>query len=101
MIDFEHEKLIGLADVPSIPWLSRKPTLQTVYRWVRPGLRDRGGVLTTLEVVQEGGRMSTSAGAVMRFFERLRGDASRTRTPSQATIARRRAEATLDAAGIK
>lgn len=104
-------RLISLAEAARLPWLSKRPALSTVYRWIEPGLVGVGGRTAKLETVKEGGRTSTTEDAMLRFFERL-GQAraaadvpqdphgSPGRTTSQVAAAHRRATASLAAVGI-
>jgi hypothetical protein len=100
MIDVREERLIGLLEINSLPWLSKRRAISTWYRWATVGLAARDGSNVKLETVREGGRLATTEQAVLRFFERLAAADAGTRTPSQTNAALARAEATLTAAGI-
>jgi len=64
------ERLIRLADVPSLPWLplrsGKRLSLPTVYRWAQRGLR---GV--KLRTVRVGSCQCTSEAWLWDFFNRL------------------------------
>jgi hypothetical protein len=57
--------LIPLADVPRIRWLPRQPSVRTVERWHRQGLRG-----FYLECVRVAGQLFTSEAAVLSFAYR-------------------------------
>jgi hypothetical protein len=62
--DLLAEELLSLSQARAT--LPHRPAIQTVHRWVQPGIR---GV--RLEVVRTGGRTYTSRQALARFFNKL------------------------------
>lgn len=73
--------LIPLAAVPSLPWLPRRPTVETVYNWHRHGLR--GIYLETARVV---GRLHTTEAAVLIFVTRTASPNPRPDSPVTLTL---------------
>lgn len=104
MIDLNMESPVGLAEVPKLRCVPRRPNgktihLATVHRWATRGV---GGVV--LETVQCGGTKCTTAPAIQRFFERLterrRPATTQARTRREERRAIAEAESILDRAGV-
>ena len=73
--------LIPLGDVPSLPWLPRRPAVDTVYEWHRYGRR---GVY--LQTMRSGGRLYTSEAEVFIFLTRLASPNPRPDAPVTLTL---------------
>ena len=73
--------LIPLAAVPSLPWLPRRPAVDTVYEWHRFGRR---GIY--LETVRATGRLYTTEAAVLIFLTRLASPNPRPDAPLSLTL---------------
>lgn len=98
----QTERLIRLADVPSLAWLPARRNgarlgLSTVHRWAATGIRGH-----RLRTVRVGAALSTTEAWLMEFFEQLAGDGSAPVIASHAKRKQeiRRAERALEEAGI-
>jgi hypothetical protein len=102
------ESPIPLTQVPLLSWLPkrrgrRKIHVSTIFRWACQGLHGQ-----RLEAIRIGGTLCTSEKSLTRFFAALTAvdplcvpsDPAPPRSPAASTRARRRAEKTLQAAGI-
>jgi len=88
MIDFVHEKLVPIRDVPR--HLPRRPNgkrihISACYRWMARGVK---GV--RLEAIRLGGTTYTSLEALQRFADRLATSAASPLTRPHQTITRKR-----------
>ena len=108
MFDPSIETPIPLAQVPALAWLPkrrgrRKIYISTIFRWACQGLHG-----TRLESMRIGGTLCSSEAALKRFFATLTAadplctpsNPAPPRSPASSTRARRRAEKTLQQAGI-
>ena len=96
MSDVNCEKLIRLADVPTLPWMpDGKPHLSTVYRWVTRGVRGR-----RLRTARVGNSVVTSERWVMEFAGLLDAPTAPVPTTRQRQRAVSQAERELAEAGI-
>lgn len=94
MVDVANETLLTLADAAKR--LPNRPSLCTLWRWRKRGVRGR-----RLESVTIGGLVYTSVEALARFAEQHGGiEAPSIRSPAKREKEIARAEAALEAAGI-